>query len=418
MIARKLLVVIVVFITYTACVKGQSAYINTQRGIFRMTGGPGNCDRQPVSNGCGIDNNVLSLAVYKDTIYYSTWGGELKRFVPGVAGSCEILIDGGVSYNAITVDKNGIIYMATEELAVFNPHTKQLTNLGRMPYYSVGDLVFYQDKLLLAGYDPADWSSGIFEINPSNLSASKLYMSTPPFIGLVSFPVPCNNSRYYGLISYNTENTQFVELDLATKQIKSEACSMPIDVLDAGSTTETGIDTKIMINSITKSAPINCRSDNGSIVINASSPNNPVNYTFLNTGRRQSSGDFSQLHSGVYQIRITDDAGCTKDTSVIIPENIPVGICNDIFIPNAFTPNDDGKNDAFTISVPSGFRDVILQVYNRNGNLVYEGKGDHISWDGRYHGIKQPSSVFIYGISYIDPSGVRQLKKGTLTLLR
>ena len=79
-----------------------------------MTGGPGSCNRVQLTNECGPTNLLPSIAVYKDTLYYNTWSGQLKRFKIGVPGSCETLMEYGGLYNSMTVDKNGILYMASE----------------------------------------------------------------------------------------------------------------------------------------------------------------------------------------------------------------------------------------------------------------------------------------------------------------
>jgi gliding motility-associated-like protein len=497
MVVRKILILfIILFFTGSAgLVYSQAAYVNTQRGIYQLTGGPGNCDRVLLTNGCGVDYNILSIAIYKDTLYYNTWSGRLKRFKIGVPGSCETLIDEGVAYNAMTVDKNGIIYFAGQDLVRYDPYSKQLINLGAMPFNSAGDLVFFNDKLLLAGYDPYDWSTGIYEIDISDPGESKLYMCTPSFIGLLSYPVSCGNSRYFGLYSNNTANTQLIELDLANKTMTGEACSMPLDILDAASSTETGLDAKIsitglqinkscqsatgsvqvkavypgagaitytldnsttnttgsfiniaagqhsirtdapgglcsadtsftiaevynLITSIVKSNPDNCSNTPGNIIITASSVNGPVTYTLLNPVLSQASGNFINLRGGRYNFRIADTSGCTKDTSIALSENIPIGGCSDIFIPNAFTPNNDGKNDLFNVSLPSTFKEITVQVFNRWGNAVYQGKGNSITWDGNYKGIQQPVGIYIYNLNYADQGGSRKNLKGTLTLIR
>jgi gliding motility-associated-like protein len=420
MVARKTLILLInLFLTVSAGVAyGQTSYVNSQEGIFQLTGGPGSCDRVLLTNGCSIDHNLLSIAVYKDTIYYNTWAGELKRFKIGVPGSCELLIDGGPTYNAMTVDKNGVVYMASQELVRYDPYTNQLTNLGTMPFYSAGDMMFFKDKLLLAGYDPYDWSTGIYEININDLAASNLYMSTPPFIGLLSYPVACGNNRYFGLSSVNSGGTWLTELDLVHKTITGNACSMPADILDAASSTETGVDDRVAITAIMKTNPDNCVNNNGSIAISASSLHTPVSYTLLNSGLRQTSGNFTNLRGGIYNFRIADAGGCIKDTSIAIGENIPAGRCNDIFIPDAFTPNNDGRNDFFNPSFPATIKNISLQVFNRLGSKVYEGMGNTISWDGSYKGTKQPSAVFVYILSYTDQNGDRKTRKGALVLIR
>lgn len=473
----------------------QTAYVNTQQGIYQVTTGTNNCSQVLVDNGCGTENNILSIAVYKDTVYYNTWGGQLKRFRIGFPGSCETLIESGYLYNALTVDKNGIIYMAQDELVTYNPHTRELKDLGVMPYVSAGDLIFYKDKLLLAGYDPYDWSTGIYEININDLASSKLYMSTEGFYGLLSYPTPCGNSRYFGLQSYGLGSTDLIELDLDNKTIIGPACSIALDVLDAASITESGLDDKVSFNKvqvtkICQSAtgsvqvgasypgagtitytldnavsnssgsfdniapgqhkisavapggacmndtiftiaspyrlvtnvevthPDYCLNTAGTVSIHASSANAPVTFTLVNSGLSQSSGDFTSLHGGLYNFHIEDVAGCTKDTSIAIVENIPVGGCNDIFIPNAFTPNNDGKNDFFNITLPSTFKDITLQVFNRWGTTVCQGTGNNVYWDGSYKGVQQPVGVYIYSLNYSTRDGERKILKGTLTLIR
>lgn len=497
MFVRKILIsFIALFFTAGAgLVYGQIACVNTQQGIFQLTGGPGNCDHVLLTNGCAPDYNILSMAIYKDTLYYNTWLGQLKRFKIGTPGSCETLRDNDAVFNAMTVDKNGIIYMASHDLIRYDPHTNEMINLGPMPFYSTGDLVFFKDKLLMAGYDPYDWSTGIYEINISDPSASTLFMSTPPFIGLLSYSLPCSASKYYGLSSNNTGITQLVEIDLVNKTLTGNTCSMALDILDAASSTETGEDSKVvisglqinklcqsatgsvqinafyptsgditytldnnksntsgsfiniatgqhsiravssdglcsadtsftiappynLINDVVKTNPDNCSNIPGSIMINASAANGPVTFTLMNTGTSQPSGSFTNLRGGRYQFIIENTDGCIKDTSIALTENIPIGGCSDIFIPNAFTPNNDGKNDLFNINLSSAFKEVTLQVFNRWGNTICQAKGNSVSWDGSYKGTQQPVGIYIYDLNFTDPSGIRKNRKGTLTLIR
>jgi gliding motility-associated-like protein len=496
MFARKIFIAtIILLITQFRGLHGQSAYVNTALGLFQLNGNPANAERVFIPNSCGNDNGMLSIAVYKDTVYYNTWMGELKRFKIGVPGSCETLLTDHALYNAMTVDKNGIIYMASSELVRYDPHTRQLTDLGLMPFNSMGDLVFYKDKLLLAGWDTDDWSTGIYEIDIDNPGNSKLYMETPPFIGLLSYPVICGGSRYFGLMADNMGTTKLIELDMPNKTVIGPTCSIPMDILDGASGTESGWDNKVAIRSlaihnscqsstgsvqmtadypgtgtisytldngttnttglfsnlasgehhlkalttggscfadttftieagytlvtgVTKSNPDKCANVDGRISIHASLANGAVSYTLLNTGVSQSSGDFTGLRGGLYRFRISNTSGCSVDTSVALAEMIPVGGCSDMYIPNAFTPNYDGRNDQFTISLSSAFRDVTLQVFNRWGNIVCQARGNNISWDGNYKGVPQPVGVYVYTLMFTDPNGMQKNVKGSLSLLR
>jgi gliding motility-associated-like protein len=88
-----------------------------------------------------------------------------------------------------------------------------------------------------------------------------------------------------------------------------------------------------------------------------------------------------------------------------------------VMTPNAFTPNGDGLNDYFGPlgKVPDGFR---LQIFNRNGEIVFKSSSISQKWDGVYKGVRQPASVFIYMIEYKDLQNKPHQQKGTLMLIR
>ena len=97
---------------------------------------------------------------------------------------------------------------------------------------------------------------------------------------------------------------------------------------------------------------------------------------------------------------ITDENGCEATDSIVI-EVEPLEI-KEIAIPNAFTPNQDGFNDKFTIlgGAPDD-RITSLQVFTRWGNMVFEANniplGDEdLGWDGIYKGKRLQPDVFIY----------------------
>jgi len=173
-----------------------------------------------------------------------------------------------------------------------------------------------------------------------------------------------------------------------------------------------------LINNITKVNPDACANIPGHISISASSFGGALTYTLLNSGVSQPTGDFDNLRGGRYSFRISDESGCSKDTSVALAENIPIGGCNDIFIPNAFTPNNDGKNDVYTIDLPTSFRNVTLQIFGRWGNIVCQGKGNRTTWDGNYKGEAQPVGIYVYSLTFTDPAGTQKVLKGTITLIR
>lgn len=88
-----------------------------------------------------------------------------------------------------------------------------------------------------------------------------------------------------------------------------------------------------------------------------------------------------------------------------------------VHIPTAFTPNGDGRNDFFGPigKVPEGYS---MQIYNRNGELVFRSKSLYDRWDGVFRGKPQPGGVFVYYIKYVDLQNQTHQEKGTLVLIR
>ncbi|RQO31907.1 hypothetical protein DBR32_03625 [Taibaiella sp. KBW10] len=111
---------------------------------------------------------------------------------------------------------------------------------------------------------------------------------------------------------------------------------------------------------------------------------------------------------------VTDVNGCIgTDTITLVPKP-----CCELMMPNAFTPNSDGKNDYFTSVSKVEMTIVNFTVFNRWGTLVYEGSGNKAKWDGMYEGKPAEAGTYVYHISYNCSNGVRYEKKGDITLIR
>ncbi len=87
-----------------------------------------------------------------------------------------------------------------------------------------------------------------------------------------------------------------------------------------------------------------------------------------------------------------------------------------IFIPEAFSPNNDGNNDRFR---PQGsfVLDYNLKIYNRWGELVFESNDRQKAWDGTYQGEEAPTGVYQYVVKVQGTEAVIT-KSGTVTLIR
>jgi gliding motility-associated-like protein len=116
---------------------------------------------------------------------------------------------------------------------------------------------------------------------------------------------------------------------------------------------------------------------------------------------------------GSYTLAATNSCGVTTD-EVIVTE----GLCT-VYIPNGFTPNNDGKNDLFKASGTEAVTVFNLKVFERNGQIVFETNDKNRGWDGTLKGVSMPSAVFVYLLSYKDIySDKLHIRKGTLVLIR
>ncbi|MEY3239062.1 MAG: gliding motility protein SprB, partial [Bacteroidota bacterium] len=123
-----------------------------------------------------------------------------------------------------------------------------------------------------------------------------------------------------------------------------------------------------------------------------------------------------------YYLEAINSEGCSVKDSVLVKVQIPDG---NIYAPNIFTPNDDGKDDYFNVfGDPLLVEEVIkLQIYDRWGALIYEGvnlssNDNNIGWDGTVRGKPASSGVYVWMASIRFTNGKTVQKWGDITLVR
>ncbi|MFY9310332.1 MAG: gliding motility-associated C-terminal domain-containing protein, partial [Bacteroidia bacterium] len=89
------------------------------------------------------------------------------------------------------------------------------------------------------------------------------------------------------------------------------------------------------------------------------------------------------------------------------------------YVPNAFTPNDDGVNDTF-IGKGMFINEFEMMIFDRWGNMVYKTDNMDKPWDGRVNNGSEPAQkdVYIYSISVTNFKMEKFKYKGTVTLTR
>lgn len=105
-----------------------------------------------------------------------------------------------------------------------------------------------------------------------------------------------------------------------------------------------------------------------------------------------------------------------KESNCTATDEMEIRIVEEIFVPSAFTPNGDGKNDLWRIPALETYPNSIIRVFNRYGELVYSGTGLSKGWDGTYKGKPLPTGGYVYIIQ--PTNNPIQNIQGTLMLIR
>jgi gliding motility-associated-like protein len=116
-----------------------------------------------------------------------------------------------------------------------------------------------------------------------------------------------------------------------------------------------------------------------------------------------------------YKLTVANSAGCIDSAFVTVRIFV---VKPTIFVPTAFTPNNDGLNDVVR-PICVGIKEIkFFSVYNRWGQLVFTTTIDRAGWDGRIDGRLQNSGVFVWMVSAVDYHGNKIFLKGTVALIR
>jgi gliding motility-associated-like protein len=123
----------------------------------------------------------------------------------------------------------------------------------------------------------------------------------------------------------------------------------------------------------------------------------------------------ASIDSVRYKLIVTDAIGCADSAYVTVKvfKTAP-----SVFVPSAFTPNNDGLNDTiYPISV--GIQRInYFSVFNRYGQLVFKTTADRQGWDGTISNKLQATGVYVWMVSAVDYLGNNIFLKGVVTLIR
>jgi large repetitive protein len=92
-------------------------------------------------------------------------------------------------------------------------------------------------------------------------------------------------------------------------------------------------------------------------------------------------------------------------------------LSTEIFIPNTFTPNNDGKNDVFYV-YSNGIQSLRLLVFNQWGEKIFESQNINTGWDGKYKGVMQPNGTYVYSLKATLSDGTTVTRSGSISIVR
>ncbi|MDQ3277846.1 MAG: gliding motility-associated C-terminal domain-containing protein, partial [Bacteroidota bacterium] len=117
--------------------------------------------------------------------------------------------------------------------------------------------------------------------------------------------------------------------------------------------------------------------------------------------------------SGIYYIKGTDISTCFSVQAVTVK------VEPKIFMPNAFTPNGDGRNDRFLYQVQGGLRTLqYFKVFDRWGAEVFSTTRVGEAWDGSYNGKPAESGAYVWLLKGVTWLNIPIQVKGTVVLIR
>jgi gliding motility-associated-like protein len=115
-----------------------------------------------------------------------------------------------------------------------------------------------------------------------------------------------------------------------------------------------------------------------------------------------------------YYVYGIGDNGCRNLDSV----HVNIDYRDNLFVPSAFSPNGDGKNDVFHVSNITFQKLQEFRVFNRWGQEIYSTTDPKKGWDGTWKGVQQDMGTYQYLIRVAYPDGYIETYKGDVTLVR
>lgn len=193
----------------------------------------------------------------------------------------------------------------------------------------------------------------------------------------------------------------------------------------------TGCDSVVVLNLSVEDFPvINAVVDSSLVYVGSSVQLNVLPALSTNTYSWEPSNGVSNPNIANPTATVTEDTwfvvtvstrnGCSVVDSVLVEvQEFPDIVCGEenIFLPNAFTPNGDQENDVYFVKTKQPLESMHLMIYNRWGEKVFETTDQTIGWDGTFKGKQVPVESYAYYFEGVCGE-VHIVRKGNISVIR
>ncbi len=297
--------------------------------------------------------------------------------------SLGIVSDSVVSASFLDGDTLQLVMTSSEKCLQYNPAFSNLIIIDRLPPLL---------PAITATQSICEGEEALLSVQVSGGTGGPYYVEWSNGLG---------NGTSFVLLPYQT-TTYTVSVSDSCSTVRSDSATITVHLLPEADF----ISNPLSGNILTPGYNFIDRSEN-------------TNSWFWDFGDGNISSEQSPFHfyvdAGIYTIWLitTSADGCIDSTF----RELSVEDVLTVYVPNSFTPNEDGINDDFG-PVGHGFPGYEMSIFNRWGQEVFSFSGDDGKWDGNDRSGKVlPSGVYVYQIRVFNSTSGKPIR-GTVTLVR